>query len=171
MDVWLARTVARSTPLPAATAASEAVASASTKAGAEQLKVLADGRFGPRSDYRSTPRFNWAGQKQGPAWVEYKWAQPRELSRSAVYWAVDRRQQAYWGPRIRNEDIVLPKSWGLLYLDGDEWRPVELQKDDTFTLRLDMPNEVRFKPVTTRAVRLGVEPAGVPCGIQEWRVD
>jgi hypothetical protein len=171
MDVWLARSAAQATPLPAATAAGEAVASASGKASDAQLAALHDGRFGPRSDHRPTPRLILPPQSVGTNWVQYEWSQPREFSRASVFWAVDRRQQAYWGPRIRGEDIVLPKSWRLLYQDGTEWRPVELQKDEAFTLRLDMPNEVRFKPVNTRALRLEVEPAGLPPAIQEWRVD
>lgn len=171
MEVWLARTATSATPLPATTAADDAVASASNGAKPPQLSALTDGRLGPRSDYRATPRFTMAASNLAPAWIQYDWPQPRKLTRAAVYWAVDRRAQVYWGPRIRGEDIALPKSWRLLYLDGADWRPVELQKDSAFTLRLDMPNEVTFKPVTTRAVRLEAESAGVPSGVQEWRIE
>jgi hypothetical protein len=80
--------------------------------------------------------------------IECRCGQPRELDRAAVYWAVDRHSQVYLGPRIRGTDLALPKSWRILYRDGDEWRPVETE--DPFTLRLDLLNEVSFAPVTTR---------------------
>lgn len=168
MDVWLARTPERATPLRADTAASAAKTSASDAAKDAKLAALNDGRWGPRSDHRPTPRFTWTGG-DGRHWVQYEWPQPRKLSRTAVCWAVDRRQQVYWGARIRGEDIVLPVSWRLLYQDGDEWHPVETK--DAFTLRLDDFNEVSFKPVTTSAIRIEVAFSGAPCGIQEWRVD
>jgi hypothetical protein len=82
---------------------------------------------------------------------------------------VDRRAQICWGPRIRGVDLALPVSWRISYYDGSNWRPVET--GDPYTLRLDLPNEVRFKPVTTTALRLEVEFAAAPCTVQEWRVN
>ena len=46
-----------------------------------------------------------------------------------------------------------------------------METDDTFTLRLDLFNEVRFKPVKTTALRLEVDFGAAPCAVQEWRVD
>lgn len=169
MDLWLARTPDRATPLPAATAAAEATLSASDNAPAARLELLRDGRFGPMSETRATPTFTWSGKSDDKAWIQCEWPQPRGLSHTAVYWAVDRRQQAYWGPRIRGTDLVLPRSWRVLYQDGDEWKPVETE--DPFTLRLDDPNDVRFKPITTRALRVEVAVASAPCGVQEWWVN
>jgi hypothetical protein len=71
--------------------------------------------------------------------------------------------------RIRGEDLVLPKSWRVLYQDGEEWLPVETA--DQYTLRLDDPNEIAFTPVTAKSVRIKVEPAAAPCGIQECWID
>ena len=143
--------------------------SASVKRSAGQLAALTDRRGGPKSSFRPTPRFTWPEQTQGTQWIQYEWSQPRELSRTAVYWAVDWKSQVYWGPRIRGKNLVLPKSWRILYKDGAIWRPVE--SSDQYTLRLDLFNEIRFNPIKTTAVRLEVVLAGAPCGIQEWLID
>lgn len=168
MDIWLARSIGHATPLPAKTAADEAEITSSSKDPAKALAAIRDGRSGPASDHRPTPRFAWPDTADGTGWLEYRWPEPRELGRAAVYWAVDRRAQVYWGPRIRGLDLALPESWRISYYDGSNWRPVET--GDPYTLRLDLPNEVRFKPVTTTALRLEVGFATTPCAVQEWRV-
>jgi hypothetical protein len=173
MDVWLARSAEHATPLPAKTAANEAKVSSSSAASDKVLESLRDGRHGPASDHRETPRFAWADTKGGSGWIEYQWTEPRELSRTSVHWAVDRRAQVYWGKRIRGADLALPKSWRILYRDGGSWKPVEplSPEGDPYTLRLDLPNQVRFEPVDTTALRLEVEFADSPSAVQEWKVD
>jgi DUF1680 family protein len=169
MDVWLPRTLDRATPLPADTAGTAATVSASAKRPAAQLAALTDRRVGPKSDFRPTPRLSWPAGSEDSGWVQYDWPQARELSRTAVYWAIDQRKQVYWGERIRGENLSLPVSWKVLYKDGETWRPAESQ--DTFSLHPDQFNEVRFKPVKTTAVRLEMQFSDTPCGIQEWLVD
>jgi hypothetical protein len=168
MDVWLARTPDRATPLPAATAVREAKITASGQTRGS-LAAIHDGRHGPRSAARETPRVALTGTSDGKSWIQCQWPEPRELSRTAVYFAVDRRSQVYWGPRIRGVDLAVPKSWRILYQDGDTWQPVEPM--DPYTLRLDLPNEARFAPVKTRALRLEVECAEAPCAVQEWWIE
>jgi hypothetical protein len=167
--------------LPAKTAIDEAEIAASGGASGTQLAPIHDGRFGPSSEHRPTPRFVWPGTTGGKGWIECRWTEPRGLDRAAVYWAVDRRAQVYWGKRIRGEDLALPESWRILYKDGEEWKPVTalapdgdpwvMDKDPSpYTLRLDVFNEVRFQPLTTTALRLEVDFAAAPCAVQEWRV-
>lgn len=146
-----------------------AAVSASAERPARQLAALTDRRSGPKSNFRPTPRFTWPGQTQGVQWIQYEWPQPRELSRTAVYWAVDQQKKVYWGERIRGAHLKLPKSWRVLYKDGSTWCPVE--SADPFSMHLDRPNEIRFTPVKTTAVRLEVVFADAPCGIQEWLID
>jgi len=169
MDVWLARTPAHATLLPARTAGGAATVSASAKHAAGQLAALTDGRKGPKSNFRATPRFTWSGQTQGVQWIQYEWSQACELSHTAVYWAVDQRKKVYWGERIRGADLKLPKSWRVLYRNGSTWRPVE--SEDPFSRQLDRPNEIGFTPVKTTAVRLEVVFDEAPCAIQEWLID
>lgn len=168
MDIWLAREATQATPLPLTTAIQEAKMTDSSQS-AGSFEALRDGRSGPKSDTRSTPHMILTNQGKGTAWIQCEWKEPRELDRTSVYWAVDRRSQVYWGPRIRGVDLTLPRSWKISYLDGDKWRNVETPDD--FTLRLDLPNEVRFLTIKTRALRLEIESASSPSAIQEWRVD
>ena len=113
-----------------------------------------------------------------PAWIEYDFKAPTQVSSSKVYFADDRRF------------CRLPASWRILYRDGDTWKPVA--NTEPFTVDKDRFNQATFKPVMTTAVRLEVEPqnilyragaAGPPAamriskdtiwrefGIIEWRV-
>ena len=169
MDVWLPRTPSHAAPLPAPTAGGTAAVSVSMRRPACQLTALTDRRCGPKSNFRPTPRFTWPAQTQGVQWIQYQWTQPRQLSRTAVYWAIDQRKKVYWGERIRGANLKLPKSWRVLYKEGSTWRPVE--SADSFSMHLNQLNEVRFTPVKTTAVRLEIVLADMPCGIQEWLID
>lgn len=169
MDVWLPRTASIATPLPAATAGSAAKVSASVKRSAAQLSAPSDRRSGPNSSFRPTPRLTWPQESNGPEWIQYDWDEPHELSQTSVYWAIDAPKQVYWGERIRGTRLTLPRSWRLLYKDGDSWLPVTT--GNSYGLLLDQPNQIRFTPVTTTAVRLEIEFSDAPCGIQEWIIN
>jgi DUF1680 family protein len=168
MDIWIAREPTNSTPLPRMTAIHDAKITDSTKSKSS-FEALRDGRDGPKSESRTTPRVTLKENGEGKTWIQCEWSKPRELDRTSVYWAVDSRSQVYWGKRIRGTDLVLPRSWKVMYQDGDEWREVET--DDKYTLRTDLPNEVRFSPIKTRALRLEIDSAPSPSAIQEWSID
>jgi hypothetical protein len=169
MDVWLARTAAAATPLPTATAGAVARVTASAKRPEGQLSALTDRRVGPSSSCRATPRFSWPEKSTGSQWIQYEWDEPRELSHTAVYWALDAPAPVYWRERTRGSLLQLPKSWRLLCKDGGEWHQIETS--DTYSLQPDRSNELRFTPVTTTAVRLETEMSDAPCGIQEWLIN
>jgi hypothetical protein len=169
MDVWLARSAAAATPVPAATAGAVAQVSASAKRPAGQLAALTDRRAGPSSSCRATPRFSWPESSTDSQWIQYEWDEARELSQCAVYWAVDTPSPVYWRERPRGSLLKLPKSWKLLYRDGNAWRPVETKGG--YAVQSDRSNEICFTPVKTTAVRLETEMSDAPCGIQEWLID
>jgi hypothetical protein len=83
-----------------------------------------------------------AGQ---PAWVEYAFKKPVTISSTEVYFADDRRF------------CKLPASWRLTYKAGNAWRPVAAR--GAYGVQKDRFNRVEFEPVTTRGVRIEVEPA------------
>ena len=87
-------------------------------------------------------------------------AKPATVSEAQVYWFDDTGQGS----------VRVPKSWRLLYRDGTTWKPVATTADAYGTAK-DRYNAVRFKPVTTSALRLEVvmQPA-VSAGVQEWKV-
>ncbi|MBT8044837.1 MAG: glycoside hydrolase family 127 protein [Verrucomicrobiae bacterium] len=168
MDIWIARDPKHATPLPAKSLGTQAKVTTSTNKPSA-ISALNDGRFGPRSNYRPTPHFTWGKNGRSTQWVQYDWEKPQSVSRTAVYWATDLRQQVYWGKRVRGRDLVMPASWRVLYRDDKDWKPVAAEK--SFTLRIDQPNIIHFPPVSTSALRLEVNMAGSPCSLQEWWVD
>lgn len=174
MDIWLARTAEVAVPVPAATPGDSATVTVSAGNKAAINMVVNDGIWGPRSYYRYTPRVVLGGARGSTQWVQYDWEKPQTLNRTAAYWAVDHRSQVYWWKRIRGEDLGVPGSWRVLYLDGDEWKPVDAFPSGfspfPYTLRLDLFNQVDFVPVTTKAIRLEVTLGMAPCAVQEWRV-
>ncbi len=65
----------------------------------------------------------------------------------------------------------VPKSWRVLWSDGDEWHPVEVLEGEYGTAR-DGFNEVRFTPVHTNTLRMEIElQDGWSGGVLEWNVD
>jgi DUF1680 family protein len=82
-----------------------------------------------------------------PAWLEYAFEGPVEISSTDVYWVDDRR---FCNP---------PESWRILYKRGGQWIPVENLQP--YGIETGMFNTVSFTPVTTTAVRLEAEPRSV----------
>jgi len=65
--------------------------------------------------------------------------------------------------------MTLPKSWRLLYLDGEEWKPV--RHAGSYPAEKDQFNRVTCEPAQTRSVRLEVQShTGKAAGLFEWRV-
>jgi hypothetical protein len=115
---------------------------------------------------------------QKPAWIEYAFKTPTEISSSEAYFVDDRRF------------CRLPAAWRVVYKDGNIWKPVA--NKEPYTVDKDKFNAVTFVPVKTTSVRIEVEPqsilykggaAGPPAampikddtiwrefGIIEWRV-
>jgi hypothetical protein len=82
-----------------------------------------------------------------PAWVEYGFKAPIEVSSAEAYFVDDRRF------------CRLPAAWRILYKDGNAWKPVAT--NEPYTVDRDAFNKVTFAPVRTSAVRLEVEPQSV----------
>jgi len=86
-------------------------------------------------------------------------AKPSSVSETQVYWFDDTGRGG----------VRVPKSWRLLYKEGNDWKPVEVAVD--YGVARDAYSTVRFKPVTTSALRLElVMQPNVSAGVQESRV-
>ena len=79
------------------------------------------------------------------------------------------RTQIYWFDDTGHGGVRVPKSWRLLYRDGNEWKPVSAR--GPYETAKDRYNVVEFTPVTTSALRLELtmQPE-VSAGVQEWIV-
>jgi len=156
MLVWIPNSEASSTPTPRPTLASAS-------------KVKTSGGVNPQSiNDNITPKssadpdntfFHWWPKKGTTEWVEYTLAQTTSISEASLYWFDD----------TGHGECRAPASWRILYKDGDAWKPVETT--DPYGVALNKFNVIKFKPVTTSALRLEVTlQNNWSAGIQEWRI-
>jgi len=107
------------------------------------------------------PRFTWWNHRGTSEWVQYDFESPERVSAVEVYWFDDERIKRH---------CRAPKSWRLLYRDGDTFKPVE--GGSPYGTEIDKYNRVTFKEVETTALRIEVE-LNPPwsAGILEWKVE
>src|SRR5262249_30288175 len=107
------------------------------------------------------PRLTFWDHQGTREWVEMTFREPRNLSRSSVYWFDDTGRG---GCRV-------PASWKLLWRDGADWKSVEPRVEPEYPIARDKLSTVQFEPVTTRALRLEIElQKERSAGILEWQV-
>ncbi|MDP6544063.1 MAG: glycoside hydrolase family 127 protein [Phycisphaerae bacterium] len=155
MAVWLARTPAVVTPIPAPTIASQAKCSASCR-----YTEGANDQSEPKSsDDHSYPFLHFWPNKGTTEWVQYDFAKPEKVSSVEVYWLDD----------TGRGECRLPASWKLLYNKGGKW--VEVDKPSAYGCKGDKYNVTKFTPVTTDKLRIEIKlQAKWAAGVHEWRV-
>ena len=167
MAVWLARTESAAKPTPYPTLATTATLTHSQSS--KNIRNIIDGED-PRASNDSTSYFDWWPRNGCPStntqrpcsngeWIEMTFAKPASVSEAQVYWFDD----------TGSGGVRVPKSWRLLYKDGNDWKPVDATGE--YGVARDAYNTVHFKPVTTAALRLElVMQPNVSAGVQEWKV-
>ena len=122
--------------------------------------AAADGYVALASNHAAVPRWNWYPNRGTSEWLQYDFPRPRVISKADVAWY----------SAENSGSTSLPESWKVLYQDAaGNWKPVE--HDGEYPVVPDQYNGVRFKPVTTKAVRLAVElKEGRSAGLHEFRV-
>ncbi|MHB1424184.1 MAG: glycoside hydrolase family 127 protein [Gemmataceae bacterium] len=127
----------------------------------DTLETLRDGGVPMSSKDHNIRRMTWWDHRGTVEWLSYRTAKPRKLSAASVYWFDDSGMGA----------CRVPAEWRLLWLDGDEWKPVKLLRDVYYGTALDRFNQVSFEPVTTRELRLEVKlKPSYSGGVLKWRV-
>jgi len=127
---------------------------------ADTLAALSDGLLPKNSSDQSIPRFTWWPHKGTTEWVQFNLEKPKKVSGVQVYWFDD---TGSGGCRV-------PKSWRLLYKDGDQFKQVFNATD--YGIARDRFNGVKFGPVLTTALRIEVQlQPGFSAGILEWRIE
>jgi len=179
MEVWIAKADAAARPTPFPTVATTATLTNSPSG--KRIANIIDGED-PKASDDPTAYFDWwprngcAANSTLPTttagtetpqrrcsegeWIEMAFAKPSAVSESQIYWFDD---TGHGGVRV-------PKSWKLLYKDANgAWKPVETA--DPFGVERNKYNVVRFRPVTTSALRLELTmQPNVSAGVQEWKV-
>lgn len=159
MTVWLPEDGEYAKALPIPTIASLAKASASHCWSGDTVEAIHDLEIPQHSGDHDLPRLTWWDHRGTREWVQYDFDQPTTLDHCRVYWFDDTGRGS----------CRLPKSWRLLYVQAGEWREVEAWKVDR--IHRDAFNEMRFKALTTTALRLEVDlQEGFSGGILEWQV-
>jgi len=158
MAVWIAdnESSARVQPLP--TIASQSKVSAHPQG--QDAAAINDQAEPASSDDAENGYFHWWPLKGATnAFVQYDFAKEATVSTASVYWFDD----------TGHGECRVPESWRLLYKEGGEWKPVQM--DGAYGVAKDKYNAISFHPVTTSALRLEVSmQPDCSAGIQEWKV-
>jgi hypothetical protein len=158
MLIWLPEneTTAVAKPVQAVTDSAE------IKASTDYYTGINDG-FDPKNSGDTDKSYFYWWQKEGSdEWIEYNFKSPVNISQASVYWL---NMDHYDG------NYRAPESWTLEIKDNKgNWKPVETA--DTYSTAINQYNTMKFKPVTTTAIRLSAklqkEASG---GILEWKVN
>jgi hypothetical protein len=133
--------------------------SASYVNSSDSLEALVDGSEPKSSNDQTIPRFTWWDHRGTTEWVQFKFAKIQRTSGVEVYWFDDTGAGA----------CRVPKSWRLLYLDGDNWKPVEPEGE--FGTQPNCFNRLKFRPVESAALRIEAQlQPEFSSGILEWKV-
>ncbi|MBN1188078.1 MAG: glycoside hydrolase family 127 protein [Bacteroidales bacterium] len=158
MMVWLPTDTSSVYPQPAPTIANRSSVSASRML--PSLKIALTDQYEPdNSNDHNRPYYHWWPENNSWQWVQYEFEDTETISSSRVYWFDD---GPFGGCRI-------PVDWKLEYLDNGKWKPVKPEGE--YTITKDGWDEVQFKPVTTKSIKMKVKLSEeFSSGIHEWEV-
>ena len=159
MAVWLPVDLSATRPAMPPTIASESKVNASHNV--KSISAINDGLVPKDENDCTLPYYHWWPKEGTTEWISYDFAAEKTVSRSTVYWFDD----APWG------GCRVPQSWKIFYKDAaGEWKPVE--NTNAYGVEKGIGNEVIYKPVTTKAIKLEVKLAEKnAAGIFEWEVE
>jgi len=156
MEVWIANTESAVTPLKNPSLASQSKVTCSFGPNPEAVKDLLE----PKSSIdREVPYYHWWSHRGTIEWIQYDFPKEMEVSTVEVYWFDD----------TGIGECRVPKSWRILYREGNDWKPV--YTIDIYGVEKDKFNKVVFETVKTTAVRLEMQSQeNFAGGIHEWRI-
>lgn len=156
MLVWIPQNRDAAIPKPVPTIASKSKAAASTNWVSGLNDLFEPGNSGDTDKLF----FYWWLKKGTTEWVEYKFDQPYRVSSVQVYWLNFDHYDYKCKP---------PRTWEVLYKQGDQWVPV--QTATPYTTEINRYNNITFSPVETTGLRIkAILHDGYSAGIMEWKV-
>lgn len=159
MAVWLPMDLSAGRPAMPPTITTNAKITASHMV--KSISAINDGLIPKDENDRSAPYYHLWPKEGTTEWIAYEFDKPEEVSFTSVFWYDD----APWG------GCRVPESWKIYYKDaGDNWVPVE--NTTPYETSKGQSNEVLFKPVKTKALKLEfVQQAKNAAGLFEWAVE
>jgi DUF1680 family protein len=159
MAVWLANDLGAARPVMPPSVASESKVNASHNV--KSISAIKDGLIPKNENDRTIPYYHWWPKEGTTEWISYNFDAEKTVSRSTVYWFDD----APWG------GCRVPQSWKIFYKDKNgEW--ISVENTIPYSVEKGIGNEVVFKPVTTKALKIEVKlPEKNASGIFEWQVE
>jgi DUF1680 family protein len=159
MAVWLPIDLGSVRPTMPPTVASESKINASHQV--KSISAINDGLLPKDSNDHTIPYYHWWPKEGTTEWIAYDFGKEKTVSRSTVYWFDD----GPWG------GCRVPQSWKIYSKNATgEWIPVE--NTTVYVVEKDIGNEVTFKPVKTREVKIEIKlPEKNAAGIFEWEVE
>lgn len=126
----------------------------------DTVTALSDKLLPGNSNDQGIPRFTWWPRKGTAEWVQYDFEKPMNISSANVYFFDDTGAGG----------CGIPKSWRLMYKDGDQWKQVS--NAGGYGVEKDKFNKVSFDPISTQSLRLEVQlQPDFSAGILEWQTD
>jgi uncharacterized protein len=158
MAVWLPIELRATRASMPPTIASESTIDASHKA--KSISAINDGLIPSGESGSSAPYYHWWPKQGTTEWISYDFGSDKTISNASVFWYDD----GPWG------GCRVPRQWKIYYKDkAGNWQPVE--NTSNYGVKKGVENDVTFKPVTTKAVKLEIElPLDNAAGIYEWSV-
>lgn len=172
MAVWIPESAEYARPTPEPTIASKArtvmIQAAPIQKDAlpateeEEWAWGVNDQWEPKSSSDTSKPYHYWWLKNGTVeTLAYDFDQPYTVSNVQVYWL---DFDHYDG------DFRVPESWKLYYKEGNSWKEVEALTD--YTVKKDCYNNLDFKPVTTKGLKIAAKlQEGVSGGIIEWKVN
>ncbi|KJD33886.1 six-hairpin glycosidase [Tamlana nanhaiensis] len=159
MAVWLPIELNATKPEMAPTLASESKIEASHNV--KPIVAINDGLVPKDAEDRTLPYYHWWPKEGTTEWISYNFDTEKTVSSSTVYWFDDKP----WG------GCKVPEYWKIYYQDSNNnWIPVE--NKTAYGTEKGLANEVTFKPVKTKAIKLEVKLAEKnAAGIFEWELE
>jgi DUF1680 family protein len=159
MAVWLPTDLSATRPVMPPTVASESKINASHKT--KTITAINDGLLPKDENDRTLPYYHWWPKEGTTEWISYDFVSEKTVSSTTIYWFDDKP----WG------GCKVPENWKMYYKDSNnEWKPVE--NISTYGVEKGIGNEVKFKPVATKSIKLEVKLAEKnAAGIFEWIVE
>lgn len=157
MLVWIPADPAYAVPEKLSTIASRSKVATSKKKRAGSLNAVNDLYKPAEGEHAEITNFNWWPVNRTTGTITYAFEKPEEISASTVYWF-----------KSSDGGVTYPVSWKLYYKQGDQWKPI---KGTRYPVNEDgMPSQVKFKKITTDAMKLEVKIGKKPAGLYEWEV-